>query len=58
MKKHGMRALVFWMVLVIGGLACTVGFGWKPLLGLDLDRVRMTLTRTTGGWKVSAVDAL
>lgn len=25
---------------------------------LDLDRVRMTLTRTTGGWKVSAVDAL
>ncbi|MEU1848632.1 hypothetical protein ABZ499_04910 [Streptomyces sp. NPDC019990] len=25
---------------------------------LDLNRVRMTLTRTSGGWKVSAVDAL
>jgi Mce-associated membrane protein len=25
---------------------------------LDLNRVRMTLTRTAGGWKVSAVDAL
>ncbi|AOR31354.1 hypothetical protein BFF78_10195 [Streptomyces fodineus] len=25
---------------------------------LDLDRVRMTLTRTSGGWKVSGVDAL
>ncbi|MCQ4084054.1 hypothetical protein NGB36_26595 [Streptomyces sp. RB6PN25] len=25
---------------------------------LDLDRVRMTLTSTPGGWKVSAVDAL
>ncbi|MGW3245552.1 hypothetical protein [Streptomyces sp. NPDC001070] len=25
---------------------------------LDLNRVRMTLTRTGGGWKVSAVDAL
>ncbi|MEW2396043.1 hypothetical protein [Streptomyces sp. NPDC046862] len=25
---------------------------------VDLNRVRMTLTRTSGGWKVSAVDAL
>ncbi|MFH8770171.1 hypothetical protein [Streptomyces sp. NPDC017958] len=25
---------------------------------LDLNRVRMTLTRTSGGWRVSAVDAL
>ncbi|MGW2641160.1 hypothetical protein [Streptomyces sp. NPDC001348] len=25
---------------------------------LDLNRVRMTMTRTSGGWKVSAVDAL
>lgn len=25
---------------------------------VDLNRVRMTLTRTSAGWKVSAVDAL
>jgi Mce-associated membrane protein len=25
---------------------------------VDLNRVRMTMTRTSGGWKVSAVDAL
>ena len=49
MKKHGMRALVFWMVLIIGGLACTVGFGWKPLLGLDLQGgLSATLTPKAG----------
>ncbi len=36
MKKKGMGALAVWMVLLVGGLACTFGFGWKPLLGLDL----------------------
>ncbi|MEU9393925.1 hypothetical protein AB0D86_28530 [Streptomyces sp. NPDC048324] len=25
---------------------------------LDLNRVRMTMSRTSGGWKVSAVDVL
>ncbi|MEV8556982.1 hypothetical protein AB0478_11065 [Streptomyces sp. NPDC051917] len=29
-----------------------------PQPRLDLNRVRMTLTRTSGGWKVSGVDAL
>ncbi len=49
MNKRGLRALVFWMVLVFGGLACTVGFGWKPLLGLDLQGgLSATLTPKKG----------
>ena len=49
MRKSGLRALVFWMVLVFGGLACTVAFGWKPLLGLDLQGgLSATLTPKAG----------
>ncbi len=36
MKKKGLGALAVWMVLLVVGLACTFGFGWSPVLGLDL----------------------
>lgn len=49
MKKREARALVIWMVLVVGGLACTFGFGWQPLLGLDLQGgLSATLTPKAG----------
>jgi preprotein translocase subunit SecD len=36
MKKKGLGSLAVWMVLLVVGLACTFGFGWSPVLGLDL----------------------
>lgn len=36
MKKYSMGSLVVWLVFVIGGLALTFGYGWRPHLGLDL----------------------
>lgn len=36
MKKKGLGALAVWMVFLIVGLSASFAFGWKPVLGLDL----------------------
>lgn len=49
MKKIGRGALTFWVLGALIGLACTIGFGWKPLLGLDLQGgLSATLTPKKG----------